>query len=201
MDIPNLFGLMVINQAKVPIIQNMSKYQIGTVPGHRPEEHLFVMKMVVSLYSHYRKPIILQLYYIRKFFDREMLIDGMDAIYSSGVRGKLYRLLYNMMNKNTIVKVNTGVGMSNEAETGENTGQGTGEGAIISAASIDDGISKAFKHSAHEISYGEDMLMPLLFQDDISRMCDNAVSAQHGNELVSHVLESKLLDLNLDKSV
>ena len=200
MDVPKLFGFMVINQAKIPIIQNMSKYQIGTVPGHRSEEHLFVMKMVLSLYSHYRKPIILQLYDIKKFFDREMLIDGMDAIYSSGVRGKLYRLLY-MMNMNTIINVNTGVGVTKEAETGENIGQGTGEGAIISAASIDNGIAKAFKHSAHEISYGEEMLKPLLFQDDISRMCDNAASAQHGNELVNHVMESKLLDLNLDKSV
>ena len=89
LDIPKLFGFMVMNQAKIPIIQNMSKYQIGTVPGHRSEEHLFVMKMVMSLYSHYKKPVILQLYDIKKFFDREMLVDGMDAIYSSGVRGKL----------------------------------------------------------------------------------------------------------------
>ena len=124
----------------------------------------------------------------------------MDAIYSSGVQGKLYRLLY-MMNKNTIINVNTGVDVIKEAETGENIGQGTGEGAIISAASIDDGISRAFKHSTHEISYGEEMLKPLLFQDDISRMCDNPASAQHGNELVNHVMESKLLDLNQDKSV
>jgi hypothetical protein len=50
-DIPKLFGFMVITLEKVPIIQNMSKYQIGTVPGHRSQEHLFVMKRMVSLYS------------------------------------------------------------------------------------------------------------------------------------------------------
>ena len=38
-----------------------------------------------------------------------------------------------MMNKDTIIKVNTGVGTTDEANTGENIGQGTGEGAIISA--------------------------------------------------------------------
>ena len=49
-DVPKLFGFMVTRLAKIPIIQNMSRYQIGTVPGHRSEEHLFVMKMVISLY-------------------------------------------------------------------------------------------------------------------------------------------------------
>ena len=54
MDIPKLFGFMVISLAKIPIIQNMSKFQIGTVPGHRSQEHLFVLKMVISLYNHYQ---------------------------------------------------------------------------------------------------------------------------------------------------
>ena len=199
-DVPKLFGFMVISLAKIPIMQNMSKFQIGTVPGHRSEEHLFVMKMVMSLYNHYKRPLILQLYDIKKFFDREMLVDGMDSIYNSGVRGKLYRLLY-MMNKDTIIKVNTGVGTTDEAVTGENIGQGTGEGAIISAANISDGVSTAFKNSAHELSYGDEMLNPLLFQDDIARVCDSVEAANHGNELINHVMESKLLDFNLDKSV
>ena len=93
MDIPKLFGFMVISPAKVPIIKNMSKYQIGTVPGHRSQEHLFVMKNVISLYENYKQPVIVQLYDIQKFFDREMLVDGLDAVYNSGVKGKLYRLL------------------------------------------------------------------------------------------------------------
>ena len=106
-----------------------------------------------------------------------------------------------MMNKDTRIRVNTGVGMTDEADTGENIGQGTGEGAIISAANIDDGVTKTFKHSSFEISYGELMLNPLLFQDDIARICDSLEGAQHGNELINHVMESKLLDFNLDKSV
>ena len=43
-------------------------------------------------------------------------------------------------------------------------------------------------------------MKPLLFQDDIARICDSVEAAQHGNELVTHVMESKLLDFNLDKS-
>ena len=74
---------MVLSLAKVPIIKNMSKFQIGTVPGHRSQEHLFVMKNIISLYNHYNQPVILQLYEIQNFVDREMLLDGMDAIYNT----------------------------------------------------------------------------------------------------------------------
>ena len=48
----------------------------------------------------------------------------MNSIYNIGVRGKLYRLLYNI-NKDTVIKVKTAVGDTIEKETGENIGQGT----------------------------------------------------------------------------
>ena len=54
-----------------------------------------------------------------------------------------------------------------------------------------------FRHSSYELSYGEEELNPLLFQDDIARVCDSVEAAQHGNELVSHVMETKLLDFNI----
>ena len=49
-DIPKLFGHMVMSKAKDKIIQNMTKYQIGTKTGHRAQEHLFTLKSVIALY-------------------------------------------------------------------------------------------------------------------------------------------------------
>ena len=40
----------------------------------------------------------------------------------------------------------------------------------------------------------------MLFQDDIGRICDSVKASQHGNDRVAHVMESKLLDFNIDKS-
>ena len=54
----------------------------------------------------------------------------MNSIYNLGVRGKLYRLLYNL-NKDTIIKVKTAVGDTNEKETGENIGNDNGIGYDI----------------------------------------------------------------------
>jgi hypothetical protein len=44
------------------------------------------------------------------------------------------------------------------------------------------------------------MLGPALFQDDVSRLCDDPVSAQMGNDRMEAMAETKLLDFNMDKS-
>ena len=69
-----------------------------------------------------------------------------------------------------------------------------------SAASIADGVEKVIRDSVHEISYVEEELKSLLFQDDISRISDSVEAAQNAYELVYHVMENKVLDFNHDKS-
>ena len=199
LDVPKIFGHMVMSQAKEKIISNMTKYQIGTKTGHRAQEHLFTLKSVISLYLMLDFPILVQLYDISKFFDRESLRDGMNAIYHCGIKGKLYRLIYNM-NKDTKIRVRTAVGETEEKETGENIGQGTLEGANISAANIDYTVNMFFKTSIDELSYGGEQLQPLLFQDDIGRLTTSVWGAQSGNNKMESVMETKLLDFNLDKS-
>ena len=198
-ETPKLFGNIVTNLAKPNIISSMTKFQIGTKPGHCAQEHLFVLKSIIGLYVFYGIAVIVQLHNISKFFDREMLRDAMDALYNRGTRGKLYRLLYEL-NQVTIVKVKTAVGDSEEEDTGEGLGQGTNEGALISASSIDYTVNQQFENSPYEISYGEAALQPMLFQDDLSRMSLTPENAQMGNILMEAVMESKLLDFNLDKS-
>ena len=58
------------------------------------------------------------------------------------------------MNKDTIIKVRTTVGDTDEQETGENIGQGTLEGAVLSAASLDYTVDRFFSNNNHELSYG-----------------------------------------------
>ena len=52
-------------------------------------------------------------------------------------------------------------------ERGEGLGQGTLEGALISALSLGSGINDFFKNSEEEASYEGIRLQPLLFQDDV----------------------------------
>ena len=94
-EFQKFFGHLVLSASKEKLLTNMSKFQIGTKPGHRSQEHLFTIKSTIALYDKYKKPLFLTTYDVAKFFDRENLQDCMNELYKCGVRGKLYRLMYN----------------------------------------------------------------------------------------------------------
>ena len=74
----------------------MSKFQISTRPGHRAQEHLFVVKRVISLYFNYDEAVLLTFWDVSKYFDSEHLLDVMNELHRNKIQGKLYRLLYLM---------------------------------------------------------------------------------------------------------
>ena len=57
-----------------------------------------------------------------------------------------------------------------------------------------------FSKSTEEISHGNERLQPFLFQDDIIRGANSIEALKHGNSLIDHVMEEKLLNFILDKS-
>ena len=160
---------------------------------------MFVLKSVISLYMELGKPIILSMWDVSKCFDRESLKDCMNELYKSKVQGKLYRLLYEM-NKNTKISVQTPVGLTDECDTGEGVGQGTLEGAIVSAVNLDSGVNDFFHDSEYEVNYGGVDLQPLLFQDDVARLSADLAAVQMGNNKMETLAETKLLNYNLEKS-
>ena len=198
-EFPKFFGHLVVTAAKETMISNMSKFQIGTKPGHRAQEHLFVLKSVIALYLHYDKAIILSTWDVSKFFDREVLVDCMNELHKNNIRGKLYRLFFEM-NKNTRICVQTPVGLTEERDTGQGVGQGTLEGALVSAVNLDNGVRDFFQDSEYEVSYGEVEIKPLLYQDDVARMSLDIDSAQMGNDRMENMAETKLLNFNVEKS-
>ena len=58
-----------------------------------------------------------------------------------------------------------------------------------------------FKDSEEEIDYIGLNLQPLIFQHDVCRLFSSVKDVQAGNDKMEAVTETKLLDLNLDKSV
>ena len=104
------------------------------------------------------------------------------------------------MNKNTRIRVQTPLGLSKERNVDESVGQGTVDGAVISAINLDNGVGDFFKHSDHEVNYGGLMLRPLLYQDDIARLSPDVKSTQEGNNRMDFVAASKLLDFHTEKS-
>ena len=123
----------------------------------------------------------------------------MNTLHSAGVHGKAYRLWYKL-NKNTRIAVKTGVGLTDERDTGETLGQGTVGGALVSALNIDEEINAHFEASQAEISYGTTRFQAVSFQDDVLRMCSGRDEAQIGYHKFEAVFKSKLLKIHPIKS-
>ena len=155
---------------------------------------------MISLHASLDLPLFLTMWDMSKFFDRESLKDCMNELYKNKIQGKLYRLIYEM-NKETHIRVQTPVGLTEECNTGEGVGQGTLEGAFVSAVNLDNGVNDFFKDSENEISYADLQLRPVLYQDDVARLCGSVDSLQSANDRMEALAETKLLDFNLSKSV
>ena len=68
LDVPKLFENLIYKRAKPIIQEGTSKFQIGAMPNHRSQEHLFTLKSIIALYKYLGIGIIIQLYDISKFF-------------------------------------------------------------------------------------------------------------------------------------
>ena len=60
-EVPKVFGDLVMSAARDKLYANMSKFQIGAKPGHRPQEHLYVLKSIIGLYLQQDKAVYLSM--------------------------------------------------------------------------------------------------------------------------------------------
>ena len=123
----------------------------------------------------------------------------MDSLYKSRIRGKLYRLFYEM-NKDVEIKVKTPVGVSDKEHTGPILAQGSIEAAMISSNNVSVGIEETFEDNEREIEYAGTKLNPFSYMDDVLRGAESVEDAQYGNDLMEELIGKKNLQLNLDKS-
>ena len=103
--------------------------------------------------------MILQAFDISNFFDKETVPDVMNTLYEIGVDKKAYRT-WSLLNRNTTIRVKTGVGYSEWSQEGSMIGQGTGGGALVSQVNLDQEL-------VEEVGYGGVPILPAMFQDDI----------------------------------
>ena len=150
------------------IFKNLTKFQIACVPGHRACEHLYVLKSMFAHYEKQKKGLILTGYDVKTFYDAEDPYDVLNELYKSEVRGKIYRLVFEM-NKNSKVKIKTPVGTTETKDTGPIVLQESVDAPILSANNIGNGVNEVFKDEEKEVEFVNDIrLAPLTFMDDIS---------------------------------
>ena len=196
---PRLFDGLVFSKMKETLVDNMCRYQIGAKPGHRAQEHIFVLNSVLEVYKMKNHPLIVQVFDISRYFDRHTLLEVMHWLADASIPDKLYRLVWHL-NSNTRVQVKSGAGISGIAVTKENLGQGSKYAGGICSMSLSKSTNRFFHDSKHEVSYGSVPLAPLLYQDDGLRVTSSVEGAREGCRRFEMVMDSKSLDCNIDKS-
>ena len=156
------------------------------------------MKSVLALYSMLNIPLYMAVYDLSKYFDKEILKDAMDTLYNCGVKGKLYRLWYEMY-RDSQIRVKTACGLTDVRTTGENVTQGSIGGALLSSANLDKTLCTYFGGSDSEISYGDKRLAPITFQDDTAHLVGSLEAAIKGNTVMEAAMKRKQLELNISK--
>ena len=175
-----------------------SKFQIGGVAGHRPQEHLFCVKSVQGRYEKLKKLLILYTNDASKFFDKEVLVDCMGELYQSGIDPRAYRMFF-MLNEKTKIRVRTGCGFSPWEEAGDLLGQGSGGAAKVSALNLDRKLDSLFSDSKEMISYGSVKQKPYAFQDDSLVLIDSIENLKVTVAKMELVMKSMQVESNKSK--
>ena len=184
---------------KPNILQNVTAFQLGGMPGTRPEEHLYTIKVMLQFLSAMGLPAWLGAFDMSKFFDVENHSDATVALIESGVKGALLRLYQAITNKNRM-QVVTALGNTDWFTRGALVPQGSSYGALLSALNLDTGLAATFRHLLAAISsvYG----LPLLsyvFQDDIIKVSTSREECQLSQNAIAETITSKQLRLNDNK--
>ena len=94
--IPKAFEGLIVDKSKEMSVSNCSKFLIGGLPSYCSQEHLFPIKNIILPYSKLKIPLYMKSFDIKTYFDKSLLKDGMDKHFRSNMRGKFYRLWYEL---------------------------------------------------------------------------------------------------------
>ena len=137
--------------------------------------------------------LILNLVDIISFFDREDILNVIEALENMNVNKKVLRLWYKLNDK-TEIRVKTTVGMTESALVGALVGQGSGGAAVGSQAMVDMGLRQYLAGSTDEFYYGDVRVESAAFQDDIAKPNHDVVSAQVGMTRLAEMLVERGLE-------
>ena len=145
--------------------------------------------------------MVLQSYDVSKFFDKEMMEDGIITCKDRGANEKAIRLWYKL-NKATEIEVKTSAGLTESALVGPVIGQGTIGGALISQAVLDDAVTSHFPPAGKlQLQYGAVPQAPLLWMDDILNAAPGLDEARQASQKVDILIKERGLTLSEEKTV
>ena len=105
--LPRTCDSLIVNKMKPCILSASSIFQIGGQAGHRTQEHLFTVRSLAALKLSQGQGIMLQIYDIKRFFDKENMRDVMNTLDEIELNRKAYRTWF-LLNQKTRISIKCG---------------------------------------------------------------------------------------------
>ena len=198
-NIYKLIEKLILGRISTRIENGFTETQIGGRKERSPAEQIFILRSVIEYFIYQNKPLYIQFMDLVKAFDTMVLKSVLLDLWKINIKGKAWRMIY-ILNKKSIVKIITGVGVSEESEIGESVKQGTVLATSLAALHTDN-INTYFKGTGLGIYYGNINIQNLLFQDDIVRLENNATNLNKANKINEVYQNIKRMEFHQDKTV
>ena len=196
--LPRVCEALVVEDMREGILESSTKFQIGGQPRMRTQFHLFVIKSIMGIKERINNGAIFTFRDLRKFFDKESLVDGCLAL--NGVVDPRALRLWWLLNSQCNIRVRTGVGMTECGEAGGTMAQGSSRAGLVSQRLLDKELDTYFSTSRDEFVYGGVRLQPIAFLDDIERTAGSVDETRAGNAKLASMLSDLCLEAHPDKS-
>ena len=197
--IVKLYEKLIILRAESKIENGMSCFQAGGRKDYSTSEPVFVLRSIIEKYKYFGEELLVEFLDLRKAFDKMILRNIMQNLWNIGIRGKIWRNIYNI-NKNATIKIKTAIGQTNEFTVGETLKQGSVLATNLAALHTDT-VSNRFTHTGLGANYGNEIVPLLLYQDDIVKFDKNRTNMQKSNIILEIFQDENRMQYHNTKSV
>ena len=148
-----LIEALATQKMKSKIVAATPNIQLGGMPKASSVEHLVTLKTWMKMKEQKKENGIFQVFDMKKFFDKESLLDCMDTLNREAkVDNKSYRIWYKL-NADTRISVRTSVGDTAEKSIIDSIGQGSAGASLISSLNIGCAMERTFKYMYRKVKY------------------------------------------------
>ena len=198
--ITKFYEKMVLNKGTHRIDKSISIYQAGGRANHSTCDQVFILRSILNLYNYFNQPLLIEFIDLKKAFDKMVLKNIMQNLWESGLRGKIWRVIYNINEKALIkIKTNSGTGVTDEFEMGEILKQGSVIAANLAAMHTDT-VTNKFKNTGLGVYYGKIFVPLLLFQDDIVKFDSSCKNLQKSNIILENFQNENKMEYHETKT-
>ena len=200
-----IFEKLIMNRVSPKLErETFTEYQAGGRPFRSTRDQLFILRAIMEWKLYNKEKMVMQFMDLSKAFDKMVLKNIMNNLWSANIRGKTWRMIL-AMNEFAELNIKTPFGISNEFTCTEILKQGSVMASTLAALHVDS-VHNYFQNENLGVYYGDVRVENLIFQDDIIRFenSENQLNTaniifeifQNINKMEFHPVKTKAMIIN-----